>query len=181
MRPTGSTIVISLPSSACEFCFRLLPTTRAASMHLKPDFKEFVESLNANGVEYVVVGAYAVAFHGIPRYTRDIDFFVQPSHANGERVVNALKAFGFGSLGLSADDFAKPDQIVQLGVEPSRIDIITSIEAVPFDEAHAHRNQVEIDGVKLWFLGRDQLIRNKRAVGRPQDLADAARLEDLDR
>lgn len=148
-------------------------------MHLKPDFKEFVESLNAAGVEYVVVGAFAVAFHGLPRYTRDIDFLVGPSRENGEKIVRSLEAFGFGSLGLSADDFVGPDQIIQLGVEPNRIDLLTSIEAVSFDEALAQRHHIDIDGVTIWFLSRDHLIRNKRAVGRPQDIADAVRLEDL--
>lgn len=148
-------------------------------MHLHPDFKEFVRLLNAAGVEYVVVGAFAVAIHGIPRYTQDIDFFVAPSQDNGAKIVEMLRKFGFESFGLTADDFAHPDRVIQLGVEPNRIDLLTGIAGVSFEEALAGRGLIEIDGEPLWYLGRSELIRNKRAVGRPQDIADAARLEVL--
>ena len=145
-------------------------------MHLKADFKEFAELFNAAGVEYLVVGAYAVAFHGLPRFTGDIDFFVAPTHQNGERIVKSLDVFGFGSLGLKPEDFADSDRVIQLGVDPNRIDILTSIDAVSFDDAYARRKHVDIDGVRLAFISREDLIRNKRAVGRPQDIADAERL-----
>jgi len=149
-------------------------------MHLKKDFREFVELLNAEGVKYLVTGAYAVAFHGIPRYTKDIDFFVEPSGENAAKLLSVLRQFGFGSLNISVDDFTQPDKVIQLGVDPVRIDLLTGIEGVTFGDAYPDRCQVEVDGVLLTFLSREHLIRNKRTAGRPQDLADAARLEDLD-
>jgi predicted nucleotidyltransferase len=148
-------------------------------MDLKRDFREFIELLNAANVSYVVAGAYAVAFHGIPRYTKDIDFFVEPSPENARRVAGVLNQFGFEGLGLTAEDLSKPDQIVQLGREPVRIDILTGIEGLTFAEALADSKQIEIEGVTVRFLGRKTLIQNKRAVGRSQDIADAARLEEL--
>lgn len=148
-------------------------------MHLKADFKDFVASLNAAGVEYVVVGAYAVAFHGIPRFTGDIDFFVAPSRENGEKIVECLRAFGLGALNLTPDDFVDPDRVIQLGVAPNRIDLLTGIEAVSFADVYARRAQTEIDGLQISFISREDLIRNKRATGRPQDAADVARLEAL--
>lgn len=148
---------------------------------LRKDFREFIELLNATGVKYVVAGAYAVAFHGIPRFTDDIDIFVEPSLGNGQKLVKVLHEFGFAALDLKPSDFAKRDQIVQLGFAPVRIDLITSIESVEFEEAYASRRFVDLEGLRIPFLDRALLIRNKRAVGRPQDKADIARLEDLER
>ena len=101
-------------------------------MTLHPDWLAFIELLNSHGVEYVIVGAWARVFHGIPRATGDIDFFVRKSAANAERLMNALQAFGFGSAGITAEDFTAPDRIVQLGAAPYRIDIITSISGVSY-------------------------------------------------
>jgi len=149
-------------------------------MRLKSDFKEFIALLNAAGVKYVIVGAYAVAFHGMPRFTRDFDVFVESSVENGQKLIKVLQDFGFASLGLNPDDFNKPDQIVQLGVAPVRIDLITSIEGVPFEHAYRNPQYVEVEGLRIPFLELELLIQNKRAAGRPQDLADVARLESLD-
>lgn len=140
------------------------------------DLIEFIELLNANGVEYLIVGGFAVAWHGYPRFTADIDFLIRPDRANGELLVKALKAFGFRSLELVADDFSRPDQIVQLGLKPNRIDLITSISGVTFDEAWASRIEGSIEGTPVLFIGREALLRNKLATGRPEDMRDAEAL-----
>jgi hypothetical protein len=142
-------------------------------MHLSKDLREFIELLNANRVEYVVVGGFAVAWHGHPRFTADIDFLVRPSFANAELVIKSLGDFGFSSLQVTAEDLAQPDQILQLGVKPNRIDVITSVAGLSFDEAWASRVAGSIDGVPVPFIGREELIRNKESAGRPQDAADA--------
>jgi len=142
-------------------------------MQPNKDLLEFIDLLNANRVEYLVVGGFAVAWHGYPRFTADIDFLVRPDHANGELLVKTLKEFGFRSLNLVPEDFSRPEQIVQLGAKPNRIDLITSIAAVPFEEAWASRIAGSIEGRSVFFIGRDALLRNKLATGRPQDLRDA--------
>jgi hypothetical protein len=147
-------------------------------MTLHPDWREFIGLLNSHAVEYVIVGAYARAFHGVPRSTGDIDFFVRPSAENSLRLERVLQAFGFGSLGLAAADFQHPGRIIQLGVAPYRIDIITSISAVPFEEAWEDRVPADLDGMPVWFLSRRAYRRNKAAAGRPKDLADLEALPD---
>lgn len=141
-------------------------------MDLETDFKELLALFNANRVEYLVVGAYALAYHGVPRYTGDLDILVRPSSANAARVMESLKIFGFGETGLTDEDFEKPDTVVQLGVPPVRIDIITSISGVSWAEAHGERVKGHYGDVPVAFLGRQQLIANKRASGRKKDLAD---------
>jgi hypothetical protein len=141
-------------------------------MDLPKDLREFIESLNSNKVEYVVVGGYAQAFHGRPRFTGDIDILVRPSSDNAARLLTALNQFGFGSLGLRAEDFLNQGQIVQLGVAPNRIDILTSVTGCKFEEVWHGRISTQITGTSVNMIGKDQYIRNKRAVGRPQDLAD---------
>ncbi len=137
-------------------------------MAISQDFKELLELFNARSVEYVVVGAHALAFHGVIRATKDIDLYVRPSQANAERVMAALDAFGFGQIGLTQVDFERPGQIIQLGQPPVRIDIITEIEGVSWEQATAGRAQGEYGGEPVPFLGRAELIANKRAAGRPQ-------------
>lgn len=144
---------------------------------LNQDFREFVQSLNANQVRYLIVGGYAVALHGHPRYTKDIDIWIEASPDNAAKVVRALEQFGFGSLGLQEFDFLTPDQIVQFGNPPSRIEIFNSLPGVDFATCYPSRVQVEVDGVLVDFIDLDNLKKNKRAVGRLQDLAD---LESLD-
>ncbi len=140
------------------------------------DWREWLESLNASGVEYVVVGGIALAFHGIVRYTGDLDVLVHATAANGERVVQALHRFGFASLKLTPDDFTKPDQVVQLGYPPGRIDILTSIDGVMWTQVHAGAVAGDYAGVPVRFISKSDLIRNKRATGRPQDVVDAEQL-----
>jgi hypothetical protein len=142
-------------------------------MRISKDLREFIELLNASRVEYVVVGGFAVAWHGHPRFTADIDFLVRPNLANAELVVKTLHDFGFASLRIVPEDLCQPDQILQLGVKPNRIDIITSIAGVSFEEAWANRVAGSIDSIPVFFIGRDDLIRNKQLAGRPQDVADA--------
>ena len=147
-------------------------------MPLPKDWRAFIESLNSSEVEYLIVGAVALAHHGFPRLTGDLDILVHNTPENAQRLERVLHSFGFGELGLRADDFVGAYQVIQLGVAPNRIDLLTSITGVSFDEAWRGRSVAELDGVTVSFIGRQELIRNKRATGRAQDLADVALLED---
>ena len=146
-------------------------------MALQKDLREFIESFLSRRVEFLVVGAHAVAFHGHPRFTGDIDFLVRPTRGNAALVMAALEDFGFRSPGLSADDFVRPDTVVQLGRPPHRIDLLTAISGVGFDEAWAARVPGELGGLAVDFLGLQSLLKNKRATGRSRDAEDVARLE----
>ncbi len=146
-------------------------------MILTPDFKEFIQSLNNNDVRYLVVGGYAVAFHGHPRFTKAIDIWVWVDEQNAANLVKALDQFGFASLGLTADDFLEPGIIIQLGYPPNRIDLITSLKGVDFSDCYARRVEEMVDGVALPFIDLENLKKNKKAVGRLQDLADLENLE----
>jgi len=141
-------------------------------MEAQKDFEELLKLFNGHKVEYIIVGAYALAFHGVPRFTGDIDVLVHPSPGNAERILSALADFGFGSLGLTAEEFKTPNYVVQLGVPPVRIDIITSITGVSWEEADQGKIRGRYGGVSVYFLGKDQYIANKRAIGRKKDLAD---------
>ena len=145
-------------------------------MELGPDFSEFVESFIAHEVEFLIVGGYAVAAHGHPKATGDLDAWILVSQANSERVITALTSFGFELPELSADDFRKPDMVVQLGYPPNRIDILTAIDGVTFVEAWPNRVEMNLNGSAVPFIGRVDLIRNKLASGRPRDIADAEAL-----
>ncbi len=144
---------------------------------LNQDFREFLQLLGDNHVRYLVVGGYAVAFHGHPRYTKDLDIWIEMTAENATRVVAALQQFGFGSLDLTAEDFLEADQVVQLGYPPCRIDLITGLEGVDFEECYAARVEAVIDGTSADFIDLDNLRKNKRATGRAQDLADLENLE----
>jgi hypothetical protein len=124
-----------------------------------------------------VVGGYAVAQHGHPRYTKDIDIWVEMTKENAAKVVKALEQFGFASLGLKESDFLEADQIIQLGYPPSRIDLLTTLLGVEFAECYPSRVNIEMDGVPVNFIDLENLIKNKKAVGRHQDLADLENLE----
>ena len=149
-------------------------------MEVQPDFKELLESLNAHDVEYLVVGGYALAFHGAPRYTGDLDVLVKPDEENAGRILRALEAFGFGALGLTAEDFKTPDLVVQLGVPPVRVDLITSISGVSWEQASSGSVETRYGEVPLRILGREEFIRNKKAVGRARDIADIEALRGED-
>lgn len=145
-------------------------------MEIYRDFKELLELFNARGVEYIIVGGYALAHHGLPRYTRDIDLYIHPTGANAERIMSALDAFGFKVADLTAEDFQRPDQVIQIGYPPVRVDIVTSIDGVTWEQANAGQSQGDYGGESVPFLGRAEFIANKKAVGRLQDLADVERL-----
>jgi len=153
------------------------PSIITGEVVLNQDFKEFIQLLNDNRVRYLVVGGYAVALHGYPRYTRDIDIWVELSEENATHIVEALEQFGFASLGLKESDFLVKEQVIQLGYAPNRIDIITTLSGITFAECYDKRVPVEIDGVKINFIDLDSLRKNKKATGRLQDLADLENLE----
>ncbi len=137
------------------------------------DFRELLESFNASKVEYAIVGGYARAHHGAPRYTRDIDLYVRPTEANSHRIMSALEAFGFGQVGLTAQDFQKPGKVVQLGYPPVRIDLVTSIEGVSWEQVAAGISMGEYGGEPVPFIGRAKFIANKKAAGRLQNITAA--------
>ena len=145
---------------------------------LHEDFRDLLVLLADAGVEFVVVGAYALAFHGAPRASGDIDLFVRPAPDNARRVFDALARFGapLAAAGISAGDFARPGLVYQIGLPPRRVDILTEISGVTFDEAWVSRAAGEVEGRTVGFIGRAALLRNKEASGRPKDIADAARL-----
>jgi hypothetical protein len=146
-------------------------------MALSKDWREFLELLNSRDVDYVIVGAQSLAFHGRPRHTGDLDILVRPTQENARRLLALLNQFGFEQSGFKETDFLQPEQIIQLGRAPSRIDLLTSLTGVTTDQAFDGKISAMIDGIPVFVLGKDALIRNKRAVGRPQDLADLAALE----
>lgn len=143
---------------------------------LNQDFKEFIQFLNDNQVRYLVVGGYAVALHGHPRYTKDIDIWVEISSENATNLLRALQAFGFESLGLTVEDFLTPDRIIQLGYPPNRIDLLTTIDGVDFAACYPSKLEIVIDNVVINFIDLENLRKNKKASGRLQDLADLENL-----
>ena len=144
---------------------------------LSKDFKEFVALLNENDVKYLVVGGYAVALHGHPRYTKDLDVWIKISPDNAEKIIKVLEKFGLASLELTPHDFLEKNQIIQLGYPPNRIDLLTTLADVEFDYCYEAKVQVTIQNVKINFIDIDNLKKNKRATGRLQDLADVEKLE----
>ena len=144
---------------------------------LSLDFKEFIQSLNGNGVRYLVVGGYAVALHGYPRYTKDIDIWVELYPLNADKIIRALDQFGFVSLGLKAEDFLETDTIIQLGYPPNRIDLLTTLTGVDFETCYSARVELDMEGLTVNFIDLENLKKNKKASGRAQDLADLENLE----
>ncbi len=145
-------------------------------MELNQDFKEFIELLNEHKVEYLVVGGYAVGFHGHPRYTGDIDFWIAISKENAQKVVNVLRDFGMGVLALQTEDLIKEDIIIQLGYEPNRIDILTSVSGLNFEECYAQKIKATFDDITVNFIDLRNLRKNKAASGRAKDLGDLENL-----
>ena len=146
-------------------------------MILNPDFKEFIQLLNANEVRYLVIGGYAVAFHGHPRYTKDIDIWIWAHPSNAGRVVDTLRDFGFESLGLAVDDFLDEKAVIQLGYAPNRIYLIMGAPGVEFETYYENRVEEEIEGISISFIDLENLKKAKSASGRLQDLADVENLE----
>ncbi|HQR46016.1 MAG TPA: hypothetical protein PLB02_01560 [Thermoanaerobaculia bacterium] len=144
---------------------------------MNPDFVEMLSELSASGAEFLVVGAHALAAHGFPRATGDLGIWVRADSENAPRVLEALRQFGAPLFDLSVDDLSKPGTVFQIGTAPARIDILTGVSGVTFDEAWPRRTTVKIGVLAVGVIGRADLIRNKRATGRPQDLVDADNLE----
>lgn len=144
---------------------------------LNPDFRDMLSAFIAEKVEFLVVGAYALSFHGLPRATGDLDFWIGRNEENAERVFRALQSFGAPTLDLTISDLLTPDLVFQIGIEPNRIDILTSVDGVEFDEAWKERVVTNVDGLEVPIMSSRHLIQNKRAVGRPRDLADVLALE----
>ena len=149
-------------------------------MDLPDDFRDLLVCLHDAGAEFAIIGGYAVAFHGHLRATKDLDVLVRPTPDNARSVYQGLAAFGapLSSFEVSDADFATYDGVLQIGVSPVRIDIINRI-AVPFDEVIADGQTLDVDGRSIRVIGRDALLKAKKAAGRPQDLADVAALERL--
>jgi len=149
-------------------------------VELPNDWREFIELLNSNGVEYVVVGGHAVGYHGYPRYTGDIDFFVRPNRENASRLVGVLVQFGFEGAEELEDTLVQPNKVIQLGRPPNRIDLLTGISGVGFEEASQDSATASMDGIAVRIIGREALLKNKRSSGRTKDLADAEEIEKTD-
>ncbi|MFH0921402.1 MAG: nucleotidyl transferase AbiEii/AbiGii toxin family protein [Fibrobacterota bacterium] len=147
------------------------------SMETQKDYKELVALLNSNNVEYVIVGGYARAFYGSPRYTGDIDFLVMPSPENADRLLKALEEFGFAAIEFKREDILTPGTIFQLGVPPVRIDLITSVTGVLNETVFANKQPGHYAGLPVFYIGKNEFLVNKRATGRLKDLADAEALE----
>jgi hypothetical protein len=146
-------------------------------MELSPDFKEWLRLLNEKRVEYLVVGAYALAFHGAPRFTGDLDILVRPDPENAGKILKALEDFGMGSLNLTVEDFSRPHQVIQMGYPPVRIDLLTSLTGLTWEQIERGKTAGELGSVPVYFIGKTELIVNKRTLGRHKDLADIETLE----
>ena len=141
-------------------------------MKVEKDYEELVRSFNKHKVRYCIIGAFAVAFHAKPRYTKDMDILVGADIENGKKIIAALEEFGFGSLSLSAEDFAKSGKTIQLGYEPVRVDILTSIEGLDFEEAWKNKKAGAYGNEKAFFVGLSQLIKSKKLAARKRDIED---------
>ncbi len=141
-------------------------------MEIQQDFRELLELLNRHEVDFIIVGGYALAYHGAPRFTGDLDLLVRSDRDNAEKILATLNSFGFGSLALTIEDFTTPGRVVQLGVAPVRVDFLTSITGVPWVQAWSHRAMGSYGDLPVSFIGKEELVANKRALGRHRDLAD---------
>jgi hypothetical protein len=146
---------------------------------MNPDFVELLRAFNVADVRFLVVGAYAVTFHTRPRATADLDLWVEPTLENAPKVIQALTAFGAPLDEIAESDFAQPGITFQIDVAPRRIDMLTELSGLGFDQAWPDRVQAELGGCPVCFIGRQALIQNKRATGRPKDLVDLEVLEDV--
>jgi len=141
------------------------------------DFREFIKLLIENKVEYLVVGGYAVGIHGYPRYTGDLDIWLNPTPENADKILMAVNQFGFSSFRLSKEDFIKPGNVIQLGYPPLRIDLLTEIDGVTFDDCFANKKEVLMEELIVNFIGYNDLIKNKKFTGRPRDIDDIENLK----
>ncbi|TZF86521.1 hypothetical protein FW774_02495 (plasmid) [Pedobacter sp. BS3] len=144
---------------------------------LSPDFEDFIKLLNKYEVDYLIVGGYAMAFHGKPRYTGDLDIWIDISDANAEKMLLVIKDFGFSSLGFRKEDFLKENLINQIGYPPLRIDILTSIDGIKFPDAYSKKLTIELEGTKAHYIGLGDLITNKQSSARLIDISDVKDLQ----
>jgi len=141
-------------------------------MEVQQDFRNLLELFNKFKVDYIIVGAYALGFHGVPRYTGDLDILVKADSINARNIIRALHEFGFGSVGLTEADFKEEGKVVQLGLVPVRVDLITSLTGVSWEQALSGRVQGQFGDITVHYLGREDFIANKKALGRKKDMAD---------
>jgi hypothetical protein len=146
-------------------------------MELNSDFSELLQAFNAAGVKYLVIGGYAMAVHGFPRFTKDLDLWIEASPENARRTYDALRNFGAPLDDLTEEDLRDPEIVFQIGVAPVRADILVSITDVAFDVAWPQRIETHYGSIPVCVIGKEALIRNKRATGRPRDILDAEELE----
>jgi hypothetical protein len=147
-------------------------------LDLAPDFDEFCALLTARAVDFVVVGAHALAFHGVPRFTGDLDIFIRPTPENAARLLSAIHEFGFPTLALTPADIAQGSRVIEMGVPPVQIHVMSHIDGVTWDEVWDSRETGPFGSGTVSFIGRDAFVRNKRAAGRPKDLADVDALRE---
>jgi len=145
-------------------------------MRLEKDFKEFIESLNKNSVRYLIVGSFALSYYSEPRYTKDIDILVDSTASNADRLMTAIREFGFSDIELCNRDFLEPDQVIQLGIAPLRIDLLTSLKGIPFADGWDRRTTGQYGDIPAFYISKQDLIDHKKLVGRKQDLADIEKL-----
>jgi hypothetical protein len=145
-------------------------------MRLEKDFKEFIESLNKNSVRYLIIGSFALSYYCEPRYTKDIDILVDSTASNADRLMTAIREFGFSDIELGSRDFLEPDQVIQLGIAPLRIDLLTSLKGIPFADAWDRRTTGQYGDIPAFYISKQDLIDHKMLVGRKQDLADIEKL-----
>jgi predicted nucleotidyltransferase len=148
-------------------------------MILEPDYLDFLKMLNKNEVIYMVVGGYALAAHNAPRFTGDMDIWLKPDIENAKKTVRAIEDFGFGSLGITEKDFLSKNYFIQIGYAPVRIDITADISGITFEEAYSRKKVIDLSGLSVCFIGLEDLIKNKIASGRAQDIADVEKLQKL--
>jgi hypothetical protein len=146
-------------------------------MTLDPDFEDFIKLLNQHDVEYMIIGGYAMAFHGRPRYTGDLDIWINISESNAQKMLLVIDGFGFSSLNFEKEDFLRENLINQIGYPPLRIDILTSIDGINFTDAYPQKQVITIDDFSANYIGLNDLIQNKNASGRDKDLVDVKSLQ----
>jgi predicted nucleotidyltransferase len=148
-------------------------------MTLAQDFEDFIKLLNKHQVDYMVVGGYALAFHGKPRHTGDLDIWINTTEDNAEKLIHTIKEFGLSSLGLTKSDFMQEGYVTQIGYPPLRIDILNSIDGVQFETAFLNKLLVDVNGIEIKYIGLRDFIDNKNASGRSQDIADVKEIKKL--
>lgn len=146
-------------------------------MEIYPDFRELLVLLNRRKVEFVVVGGYALAFHGLPRYTGDMDLFIHATVENAERLLQALRDFGYPAKEVTPEEFQQPGKVFMMGRLPVRIDFLTSIDGVSWEQAEKGKSPGQYGGVDVFYIGRKEFLANKEAAGRPKDLVDVLTLK----